>query len=192
MKRSSKQFLAMIMLVSALSFASCTKDAATSPAPAKEEAAGIGSSAQSSASSESGEFTVRDIEVELNDIGRRNLLESGRTRAVQRADGIYVTDVNNPWGPWDPPMEPIICDGMTYSQLWADIDRKLANLFNSPQGQALQAQANATCRPVFFGVCNCGICLIGYIMPEPPCGVDIAEELSHTTRIKAQLFEPAP
>lgn len=189
MKRSFNRFLATAMLVSALAFASCTKDSSTSPAPAAtEEAAGIGSSAQSSTSSESGEYTVRDIEVELNDIGRRNLLESGRTRATQNAAGIYIPDVDNPW---DPPLDPIICDGMTYSQLWADIDQKLQNLMNSPQGQALKAQANATCRPVFFGVCNCGICLIGMILPDRLC-FDVAEELSHTTRVKAQLFEPAP
>lgn len=184
MKRSFNQFLAALLLVSALSFSSCTKDSAPTPKPETTEA-GTGSTAKSStSSSEAREYTVQDIEVELNDIGRSNLLETGRSRVVRNAAGIYVTDVNNPW---EPPLEPIICDGMTYSQLWADIDQKLANLFNSPQGQALQAQANATCRPVFFGVCNCGICLLGMILPEDPC-FDVAEELSNTTRLKAQLY----
>jgi hypothetical protein len=191
MKRKFNQFFATVMLVSALAFSSCTKDAATPPGPETVEEAGIGSSAQTAASSESGEYTVREIEVELNDIGRRNILESGRSRAVQNAAGIYVTDVNNPWDPWDPPIEPIICDGMTYSQLWADIDQKLANLQNSPQWQDAKNRANATCRPVMFGVSNCGICMIGYILPDRNC-FDLAEELSNTTRARALLFEAAP
>lgn len=176
------------MLVSVLSFTACTKDSTSKPEPAAEEAAISGSSAQSAGSSESGEVTVREIEVELNDIGRNNLLETGRSRAVQNAAGIYVTDVNNPW---DPPMEPIICDGMTFSQLWKDIDQKLANLQNSAWWQNAKARANATCRPVFFGVSNCGICMIGYILPDRPC-FDIAVELSNTTRLKAELLELAP
>lgn len=190
MKRSLNQFLAAAMLVSVLSFTACTKDSATKPEPKTEEAAISGSSAQSAGSSESGSFTVREIEVELNDIGRNNLLETGRSRAVQNAAGIYVTDTNNP-NPWDPPMEPILCDGMTYSQLWKDIDQKLANLQNSAWWQNAKAQANATCRPVFFGVSNCGICMIGYILPDRPC-FDIAVELSHTSRLTAQLIEETP
>jgi hypothetical protein len=186
MKRSLNQFLATVMLASALAFSSCTKDSATAPEPATVEAAGIGSSAQSSESSESGEYTFRDVEVELNDVGRENLISLGYSRMRPKADDIYVTDVNNPWEPYD----PILCDGMTYSQLWNDIWQRQANFLNSPQGQALKAQANATCRPVRYGISNCGVCVLFLLMPDRLC-YDVAEEIAHTTRMKAQLvIEP--
>lgn len=175
------------MLVSALTFSSCTKDSAIAP-EATVEATALGSSKASTSSSEAREYTSHEVEVELNDIGRENFISSGHSRARLRTAGIYVTDVNNPW---DPPLDPIICDGMTYAQLWNDIYQKSSNFLNSPQGQALKAQANATCRPVFYGMSNCGLCVFFMLLPDQRC-FDVAQELSYISKIKAPMIEEAP
>jgi hypothetical protein len=190
MKRKFNQFLAAVMLVSALTFSGCTKDSAPAPESKTAGAAEIGSSAKAStSSSEAREYTFYDVEVELNDIGRKNLIEKGYSRMKQKADGGYITDVNNPW---DPPYDPIICDGMTYSQLWADIMNRWNNFKNSPQGQNAQNYANATCRPVYYCICNCGVCVMFIIEPTRRCYV-LAEELNSVSAVKAQLIaEPTP
>lgn len=188
MKRHFSQFLAAVMLVSALTFSGCTKDSEKAPEP-KVEAAEIGSSAKSTTSSSEGrEYMFRDVEVELNDIGRKNLIEKRYSRIKQNAAGTYVTDVNDPWEPYD----PILCDGMTYSQVWADIMQKWNAFLNSPQGQAAQAYANSTCRPVYYCICNCALCVMFVLEPERPC-YELADELAHTSVIKGQLIvEEAP
>lgn len=183
MKRQFNQFLAVVMLVSALTFSGCTKDSATASGPEKIEAAEIGSSARSSASSGAREYTFHDVRVELNDIGRRNLISTGHSRIKQNAAGTYVTDVNDPWEPYD----PILCDGMTYSQVWADIMQKWNNFLNSPQGQAAQAYANSTCRPVYYCICNCALCVMFVLQPDRPC-YELADELNSVSAVKAQLI----
>lgn len=187
MKRNLNQFLAAVMLVFALTFSSCTKDSATTSGSSTVEAAAIGSSAKSSTSSEAREYAFHDVEVELNDIGRRNLLENEHSRIKQKADGGYVTDVNDPWEPYD----PIVCDGMTYSQLWADIIQKWNAFKNSPQGQSAQNYANSTCRPVYYCICNCGLCVMFVIQPTRRC-YEFADVLNSVNAVKAQMIAEAP
>lgn len=189
MKRRFNQFLAVVMLASALAFSGCTKDSTTASGPEKAEAAEIGSSAKSSTSSaEAKEYMLREIQVEMNDVGRRSLLENGYTRLGQNDAGMYLPVPNDPTEPYD----PILCDGMTYSQVWQDITNKWNAFKNSPMGQQAQDYANATCKPVYYCICNCAVCVMFVIHPTKRC-YEYVDVLQQTKALKANLIiEQAP
>gem|GEM_PF-3351129 len=124
----------------------------------------------STASSEDGGYTLAAATVDLNDEGRQNLLASKRSEMKQTGELSFLTIQGGGGGTYDPdPVEPIICDGKTRAQLWMDIDQKLAAFVHSPDGIAMQARANATCQPQFYGVCNCFICMLCVMLPNRPC-----------------------
>lgn len=182
MKRSFSQFLAAVLFVFAVSFSSCTKESSKSSGPESVEATEVSSSSKSSSSSEAREYTLQGVDVELNDVGRRNLIESGYSRIRQNAEGTYVTGGNDPVGPYD----PILCDGMTLSQVHADVNQKWSDFKNSPQGQNAQNYANSICKPLYFCFCNCAVCVIYIMYPTRQC-YDYAAEIQNTSRVKAQL-----
>lgn len=164
---------AACLLASSLYFSSCQKDirkpeqarVETTTAPAQSS---FGARAGAAEASESDGYTLTAATVELTDEGRENLIASKRSEMKQTGELSFLT-IRGGGNTYDPPLEPIICDGMTRSQLWMDIDQKLANFVNSPAGQAMQARANATCQPQFYGICNCYICMLCMMLPNRPC-----------------------
>jgi hypothetical protein len=140
--------------------------------------------------SEGREYKMTDVVVELTDEGREQFRRESYATIRQSGDNTYRTIIYG-GGPW-PPVEPIICDGMTASQLWADIMTRWNNFKNSPQGQSAQAYANATCKPVGICIANCGVAVAFLLPPSIPCATYNLDEYIAASAIRAQLVEEAP
>jgi hypothetical protein len=173
MKRKLNLFLALACLFSGLFLASCEKSSLKeNERPALEISASTKPGDEGLA--EGREYKMTDVTVELTDVGREQLIRDGYSTIRKTGSLTYITDINdNPWEPYD----PIICDGMTYSQIWDDIRTKFNNFMNSPQGQSAKAYANATCRPARICIAN--------------CDYQVAEHVA-VSKLSAQFVEEAP
>jgi hypothetical protein len=175
------------LLSSGLFLASCEKSSLKENEP---------QALQTSASSKTGdddisetrEYKLTDVTVELNDEGREQLIREGHSPIKQTGDLSYITIKNTPWDPYD----PVICGGLTASQIWPDIMTKFNNFMNSPQGQAAKAYANSTCRPVPVCIDNCALAVMFLIQPDVRCAeYDVAHYVA-ASKLSAQFVEEAP
>ncbi|RAJ10727.1 hypothetical protein LX64_00333 [Chitinophaga skermanii] len=110
---------------------------------------------------------VRTINVFVNEVGYNQLITARSSQIVANGNDFYQTVPGTGTGPVGPvePWDPIICDGKTYSQLWADITNKWNAWRTSPSGIAAQNWANANCKPVFYCVENCMVAVMYVIEP---------------------------
>ncbi|RAJ10726.1 hypothetical protein LX64_00332 [Chitinophaga skermanii] len=105
------------------------------------------------------------VTVKVDAIGIEQL-KSAKLSAVQEVSKNYFVTIpgTGPVGPVEP-WDPIICDGMTHSQLWADISTRYNNWRNSAAGAAAQQWANQTCQPYMICFANCGLAVLYAIEP---------------------------
>ncbi|ATL47184.1 hypothetical protein COR50_08300 [Chitinophaga caeni] len=108
------------------------------------------------------------VRVDVTQDGIQQLVQNGYALIKETGPAMYMTIPIGDTGPVDPdPGEPIICDGMTLSQLWADIDAQWNAWRTSPAGIAAQQHANKTCQPVGICISNCGLAVAFVLEPSP-------------------------
>jgi len=181
---------AACMLAAAIYLPSCQKDAQKKEitqieagATTARDRAGSGSVA----AAKDLEYSLTDVTVELTDEGRESIIATEQSEVVKIGENLYRTV--KPSGPVQP-YDPILCDGMTYSQVWADISRRYNNFIHSSAGINAQNLANALCRPVFICISNCAVSVMYAIQPTRRC-ITLAEYV-RADRIPAQLAVEQP
>ena len=195
-KRLNIVLAAACLLASSVYLSGCQKESQKSESTPQQQQHAVvqnttnaARTSSSSARSDDPQYSFTDVTVSLTDEGRKALLENAQSEIRQTGETSYIT-VQTGGGTTNPPYDPIICDGMTYSQVWADINQKFQNFLNSTAGHNAKNMANALCRPVGICISNCAVAVIYLIQPDRPCYI-LAEYLS-ADRIKAQMVKEMP